>query len=330
MSTLAQNPLSRFIRDARHFQIVYLSLFLIYGIAFLGWGGQFEPGKGIANLFNKDLLKYVAIIGTTVGVQALIEWRGRKDWRSLKSALITSLGLCLLCKGNTIWTLSLAAFLAVSGKYLIRFKNKHIFNPGNFGIVMAIVVTGLIHLLTKGSFVPDAWVSPGQWGDDMIYLFVLGALGAIVLLKVGRIWTSLAFLGSFGVLVFARDILYQGWPMDHFFHTMTNGSLLLFTFFMITDPVTTPNAKTENHLGNHDWRNQFFSCKSFKVHAAPIYTLFIAAPLQPFSTGSSLRSALTGFLTQNQPKPEQKSKNKGTNLVPGLCAFASETLSLRL
>jgi Na+-transporting NADH:ubiquinone oxidoreductase subunit NqrB len=280
MATLVQHPVSKFIRDARHFQIVYLSMFLIYGVAFLGWGGQFDAGKGLVNLLNTDLLKYVAIIGTAVGVQALIEWRGRKDWRSLKSALITSLGLCLLCKGNAIATLSLAGFLAIAGKYLIRFKNKHIFNPANFGIVMAVIVTGVIHYFTKGSFVSDAWVSPGQWGDDVIYLFVLGALGAIVLLKVGRIWTSLAFFGTFGGLVFARDILYQGWPMDHFFHTMTNGSLLLFTFFMITDPVTTPNAQKPRII----WAVligiiSFLLAKTFKVHAAPIYTLFLAAPV---------------------------------------------------
>ena len=126
---------------------------------------------------------------------------------------------------------------------------------------------------------PDAWVSPGQWGDDMIYLFVLGALGAIVLLKVGRFATSLAFLGTFGSLVFFRDIVYQGWPLDHFAHTMTNGSLLLFTFFMITDPVTTPNAKWPRIV----WAIligvvSFLLAKTFKVHAAPIYTLFFAAP----------------------------------------------------
>lgn len=273
----------KFIRDARHFQIVYLSMFLIYGVLFLGWAGQFDMASGLKNLLNPELLKYIIIIGTAVGVQALYTWRTNKDWQSLKSALISSLGLCLLCKGNSMWTLSLAAFLAIGGKFLIRFKDKHIFNPANFGIVMAIIVTGLVHWISEGSFVSDAWVSPGQWGDDMIYLFVLGALGAIVLLKVGRIETSIAFLGTFGGLVFLRDIVYQGWPMDHFWHTMTNGSLLLFTFFMITDPVTTPNAKKPRIV----WAViigvvSFFMAKAFKVHAAPIYTLFLAAPLTAY------------------------------------------------
>ena len=30
-------------------------------------------------------------------------------------------------------------------------------------------------------------------------------------------------------------------PIDYFQHMVTNGALLLFTFFMITDPMTTPN-----------------------------------------------------------------------------------------
>ncbi|MFK7973104.1 MAG: RnfABCDGE type electron transport complex subunit D [Bacteroidia bacterium] len=280
MTNTPSVSIKRFMKDARHFQIVYLSMFLVYGIAFLGWAGQFNEGSFLQNLLQPDLLKYVAIIGTAVGVQALYTWRTTKDYRSLKSALISALGLCLLCKGNAIMTLSLAGFLAIASKFLIRFNGKHIFNPANFGIVGAILITGLIHFVSEGSFVPDAWVSPGQWGDDTIYLFVLGALGAIVLLKVGRIETSIAFLGTFGLLVFARDILYQGWPMDHFFKTMTNGSLLLFTFFMITDPMTTPNARKPRIV----WAIligivSFFMAKFFKVHAAPIYTLFFAAPL---------------------------------------------------
>ncbi len=275
--------LKSFIKDARHFQIVYLSMFLIYGIIFLGWAGQFEADKGLANLLRSDFLKYVAIIASAVGVQAIYVWRTSKDYRSLKSAMISALGICLLCKGNAIATLALAGFLSIAGKFLFRFKDKHIFNPANFGIVMAIIITGIVHYFSEGTFVPDAWVSPGQWGDDVIYLFVLGALGAIVLLKVGRIWTSLAFLLTFGGLVFIRDILYQGWPLDHFYHTMTNGSLLLFTFFMITDPVTTPNAKKPRII----WAIMigvvsFFMAKAFKVHAAPIYTLFLFAPITAF------------------------------------------------
>ena len=271
------SPFAQFFKqDARHFQIVYLSIFLIYGIFWLDWAGQHFEG----------LYRYGLIIGVCLLAQAIGIRLTTKDFRGLKSALITALGLCLLCKANSSWTLILAASTAIGGKYLIRFKGKHVFNPANMGIIMAILISGAINLWTTGRFLPDAWVSPGQWGSDVIMLFVLGALGSIVLLRVGRLDTSLAFIGTFALLVILRNMVYLGetdWRIP--FHTLTNGSLLLFTFFMITDPVTTPNAKWAR-IG---WAVAIavisfaLTIDAFhlnvRVHAAPIYTLFALAPI---------------------------------------------------
>lgn len=265
-----------FKQDARHFQIVYLSIFLIYGIFWLGWAGQhFE-----------SVTQYLLIIGVCLIAQAIGIHFTTKDFRGLKSALITALGLCLLCKANSSWTLVLAAATAIGGKYLIRYKGKHVFNPANMGIIMAIIISGLVNFSQYDRFVPDAWVSPGQWGSDVIMLFVLGAMGSIVLLRVGRLDTSLAFIGTFASLVILRDMVYLGetdWRIP--FHTLTNGSLLLFTFFMITDPVTTPNAKWARiawavaiAVISFGLTIDAFSL-DVRVHAAPIYTLFALAPI---------------------------------------------------
>jgi Na+-transporting NADH:ubiquinone oxidoreductase subunit NqrB len=219
-------------------------------------------------LTGQGFLGYATIFAACILTQVVAVSLTTKNYSSIKSALITALGLCLLCKANSVWVLGLAGTLAIASKFLIRYKGKHMFNPANLGIIMAILLTG------------EAWVSPGQWGSNIILLFVLSVLGAIVLLRVGRIETSLAFLFTFGGLVFARDILWQGWPLDHFLHTMTNGSLLLFTFFMITDPVTTPNARKARIL----WAVllgvlTFFMLNFLRVHDAPIYVLFFVSPI---------------------------------------------------
>ncbi|MEL6674859.1 MAG: RnfABCDGE type electron transport complex subunit D [Bacteroidota bacterium] len=246
--------LQSFFKDARHFQIFYLGGFLIFGLLALDW--------------QVNLAGYLVLLGTGLGVQAIgIKLTG-KSWNSLKSALITCLGLCLLLKANSLWTLSFTAAVAIGSKFLIRSKGKHIFNPANFGIILAILLTG------------DAWVSPGQWGNHIILLFMMGAAGLIVLLKVGRLDTSLSFLLSFGALLFCEQILYKGWPLDHFFHTLTSGTLLLFTFFMITDPVTTPNApKARIIWGIAVGTLTYILTLWFYVFDAPIWALIIISPL---------------------------------------------------
>lgn len=242
-------------RDARHFQIVYLSLFLIYGIFQLGW--------------DADLLRIGLVMGTCLAVQAAFIIGTGKGWHSLKSALISSLGLCLLFKANLFLTLVLGASLTIASKFLVRVDGKHVFNPVNFGLVVGMVVTG------------DAWVSPGQWGSNAVLLYFMGAAALLVLLKVGRIDTSLGFLLTFLGLEFVWTVLYLGWPLDHFLHLLTNGTLLLFTFFMITDPMTTPNHPRARIL----WAAMVAILTFVLAHvfhlqsAAPIWALFIISPL---------------------------------------------------
>ncbi|MEO0473414.1 MAG: DUF2330 domain-containing protein, partial [Bacteroidota bacterium] len=240
-------------RDPRHFQIAYLGGFLAFGLLTLGWQAEW--------------FRYLTILLTALSVQfiALRLVKGSMD--SLKSALITALGLCLLLKANSLWTLAFATSLAIGSKFLIRYKGKHIFNPANLGIIAALL-TG------------DAWVSPGQWGSATILLFVMGACGTIVLFRVGRIDTSLAFIGTFATLLFGWNVLYKGWPLDHVQHSLTSGTLLLFTFFMITDPVTTPRKPKARILWAMGIAMFAFVLTGWHyVHTAPIWALIAYAPI---------------------------------------------------
>ncbi len=147
----------KYFRDARHFQIVYLSLFLLYGILALGW--------------EVDVWKYWTLIGTCLVVQVISARLSNISFHSLKSGMITALGLCLLLKSNSYSTLVLAGTVAIAAKFLIRYHGKHIFNPANIGIIVAVL------------FTDDAWISPGQWGSNAVLLYFFGAAALIVLLR---------------------------------------------------------------------------------------------------------------------------------------------------
>ena len=240
-------------QDARHFQIVLQLAFLIYGIFFLNW--------------IDSTPKFLFTMAACLVVQAIGIFFTTKDYSGLKSGFISSLSLCLMLKANAYETLALAAILSIGSKYIIRWKGKHIFNPTNFGILATILITG------------DAWLSPGQWGNDLVLVALLFIGGISVLFKVGRLDSSLTFLFVFAGLNFVRQVLYLGWEFDVFIHHMSSGTLLLFTFFMITDPKSTPNSSTARII----WASiiaiiSFCLTSWFYVYSAPLWALFILSP----------------------------------------------------
>ncbi|WP_373542614.1 RnfABCDGE type electron transport complex subunit D [Chamaesiphon sp.] len=207
-------------KDARDYQIVFLTTFLGLGIMTRDWSVKPEL---IFTLISSCCLTQLLLTRLLKPSDNLL--------LSLKSALISSLGLALLLRADRVSTMILAGSLAIASKFIFTSDKKHWFNPANFGIIAALVLT------------PDAWVSPGQWGDDWWYLLLFIGLGGIVLQRVGRWDTSVAFVGSYALLEIARNI-WLGWTWDVCFHKLTSGSLLLFALFMITDPRSIPNARS--------------------------------------------------------------------------------------
>jgi Na+-transporting NADH:ubiquinone oxidoreductase subunit NqrB len=243
--------------DARYYQIAFLSAFLLYGISALGW--------------NADYSRYVVLLLSCWTVQLIGAYFTHKPYNSILSATITALGLSLLCHTNELWVAALAGTLAVGSKFVFRYQKKHFFNPANFGLIGTILLT------------QQAWVSPGQWGSGAILLFLVGSVGMFIIFRVGRWGTALAFISTLFLLQYSRTILYLGWEHDFLWQQFSNGSLLLFTFFMITDPVSTPN----HVIARIVWAVMigvfsFILTNYYFVNASPVWVLFFLSPLTPF------------------------------------------------
>jgi enediyne biosynthesis protein E5 len=88
----------------------------------------------------------------------------------------------------------------------------------------------------------DVWVSPGQWGSVAFFAFLMASLGALVVNRAARSDVTYAFIAFYGALLFGRS-LFLGEPMTIPLHRLESGALLLFTFFMISDPKTTPDSR---------------------------------------------------------------------------------------
>ena len=255
-----------YLPDARYFQIFFQALFLVYGIIFLHWTADW-----LHYFLSLTGCIFFSYIGESAQQKKLIPITGIMGFhRWGLSVMISAMSLCLLLK-TSHWTVSLrAAFLTVSSKYLLRYGNKHFFNPSAFGIIAVM-------LLTKG-----AWLSPAQWGSSAVIFFFVVTLGTIVVTRVQKLDVSLAFLLTFLLLMYWRQVVYLGWPVDHFLHAVSTGSLLLFSFFMISDPKTSPDhpfarivwamliAALSFYLTVFKWQNN-----------AALWALMMAAPLVP-------------------------------------------------
>lgn len=251
-------------KDARYFQIIFQSVFLCYGLFFLHWNNE---AWLYATYFITSLITQF-ICESVFSKKDIALWQRYK--KGIPSVLISSFGLSLLLKTNLLWVAMLAAVISILSKYIIRIKGKHIFNPSALGITITVLFTG------------SAWISPGQWGSGAVMLFAVLSLGFIVTTRVQKLDVSLAFLGTFAVLLFARQIIYLGWPMDHFIQSVSTGSLLLFSFFMITDPRTTPNHYMARIVWSAAIAAVAFYLSAFKfMNGAPIFVLVLAQPLVP-------------------------------------------------
>jgi Na+-transporting NADH:ubiquinone oxidoreductase subunit NqrB len=258
---------SRQTKDARYFQIIFQAIFLLYGLSFLHWANEgicflYYAATCLATQFIFELIRH------NFSTASSGFWN--KFYNGCKSSLITAFGLCLLLKTNLWYVCILAAFISIAGKYIFRYRKKHLFNPSAFGIAITILLTG------------KAWISQGQWGNDIVIIFGVCCLGLIVVAKVQKLDVSIAFLATYILLLFARQILYLGWPLDFFIQSITTGSLLLFSFFMISDPKTAPDHRTARIIWAVLIGVISFYLTAFKfINAAPVWVLILSAPLVP-------------------------------------------------
>jgi enediyne biosynthesis protein E5 len=215
MSAVPHPPASRF-GDPRYYQIAVLTGLLAYGTLVLEF--DIRPWQ----------------IPLTLAVALFTQWACTRIWElpafDPRSALISALSLCLLLRVDTLWVAVAAAVAAIASKFIVQVNRKHVFNPTNGAIVLMMLAT------------PAAWLSPGQWGSVAFFAFLMACLGGLVAYRALRSDVALAFIVVYAALMFGRSY-YLGEPMTIPMRRLESGGLLLFTFFMISDPKTTPDAR---------------------------------------------------------------------------------------
>jgi len=204
--------------DARIWQVIILAGILLFGVHSLDFP------------LSLNVIVYAVVSGILSEYFFSVLPRVKREPRPL-SAAISSLSVLVLFRSSTVWTYPCVVVLAVASKYFIRWRGRHWLNPTNFAVL-------------AGTLLFPGWLSSGQWGHLAVLPLALGGFGILVLLRAGRLDSALTFLAVASGLECART-LYYGYPhpTDIFVHRFNNGALWLFTFYMLTDPQTTPQVR---------------------------------------------------------------------------------------
>jgi len=293
-----------FTRDPRHYQMTVQALLLFAGLAFLDF--EITPARAAFTLAATLGAQWfctriaAAFAARRAGGEAGPQAAPKFEWRS---ALISGLSLCLLLRASSLWLVLATAFVTIASKFVLRGRGGHFFNPTCFGLVFMIALT------------PDVWVSPGQWGHATLLGFAIACLGSVVVTRAARADVTFAFLGAWAAILFARAA-WLGQPWATPIHMFTNGSILLFAFFMISDPRTTPRTRVGRVIfalvvAAAAGAVQF---ALFRTNG-PLWALAACAPLVPL-IDRWLPGARHHWTTEGETRPSPKGPEHAPSLAP--------------
>jgi Na+-translocating ferredoxin:NAD+ oxidoreductase RnfD subunit len=174
--------------------------------------------------FERLLLALAVCMAT----EAALSWFDRGKIVNLQSAYISGISLTLLIKpqGGALWPFALGGFLAIASKYVLRYRDNHLWNPTNFAITALLLAA------------PDrVSVLSHQFGNDLTTNLVIWAFGLVIAARVGVLHITLTYVASFLLLNGVRAAAL-GQPVLPEIAPITGPMYQLFVFFMITDPRT--------------------------------------------------------------------------------------------
>jgi hypothetical protein len=267
------------VRDPRlHLAAVIVSLQVLGQVAF-------EFQLSIAQILVSLLTCAVLEVAIAFRRQRVLMWPA--------SALLTGNGVAFVLRVpgtehgdwwsmHGWWIFAGTAAVALLSKYLIVFRGRHVFNPSNFGLVLCFLVLG------SGRADPlDLWWGPmSAWMALALAIIVVGGLVILTRLRLLEIavFFWVAFAAGIAVLATSGHAMTARWHLGpvtgwEFWRVLVfSPEILVFLFFMITDPKTVPAGRLGRRL--------------YAVGIALVATLLIAPQTTEFATKVAVLAAL--------------------------------------
>lgn len=218
---------------------------------------------GILDSYQKLLTAILFAVLTELVLHRLVTGK----FRNLSSAYVSGISAGILVRSPLFWPFALCAAISIASKYVLRYKDRHLFNPTNFGVVAIIFIAS-----------DSAAVLSIQWGNNMWAMFVIWAVGLISLWKINRLNITLTYIASFITFAWVRS-LYTGDPFLAEVAPLTGPMYQLFALFMLTDPKTTVQSRMGQNLVAFSIALLEMFLRLNEAVYAPFYALFIIGPI---------------------------------------------------
>jgi hypothetical protein len=208
--------------------------------------------------FRVSVPQILAAILTCAILEVALTFRQSRAFVWPASAMLTGSGVALILRvvgtpENDPWSFhAWHVFAAIAGlsllsKYVIRHRGSHIFNPSNIGLVVAFVLLGSSRVEPL-----DFWWAPLNGWMIAAYL-VIGVGGLLITRRLKLLGLAAAFwLGlaaGLGGLAASGHCMTANWAFepvcgfDFWRVVVTSPEVMIFLFFMITDPKTVPAGR---------------------------------------------------------------------------------------
>src|SRR5438105_6304251 len=244
-------------RSVLNFDNRYLAPVLITCILIVG-----HLSFGILESYEKTALAIAVSIFAEIALGKIIYG----TWPHLASAYITGISVGILLRSPAAWPFGLCSAISITSKYVLRVRDRHLWNPSNFGICAMLFLAG------------DTVASLSiQWGNYLWPMMVIWLLGSIITWMLRRFLITATYVAAFFVFALLRSAV-TGTPWQSEIAPITGPMYQLFIFFMITDPKTTVRSKLGQCIVVIAVAAFETILRLNEVVYAPYYALFVVGP----------------------------------------------------
>lgn len=223
----------------RRFAIA-ISILNILGHTVLGFEQSWaQPLVALATAYSLELLFEVLNCWSTGRKPAFTG--GLKNFVDfLLPAHISALAVGMLTYANDrLWVVAFAAAVAITSKLLLRMpvggKSRHFYNPSNFGITVTLLLFTWVSISPPYHFTENL----DRIGDWLLPSIIVVTGSFLNARFTRRIPLILAWVGGFVLQAVIRSLIFDT-PLLAALAPMTGLPFVLYSFYMVTDPATTP------------------------------------------------------------------------------------------
>lgn len=160
----------------------------------------------------------------------------------LLPAHISGLAVAMLLYANDrLWPIVFATAAAIASKVIFRAPVgkgvRHFFNPSNFGITLTLLLFSWVGIAPPYQFTENL----DRIGDWLLPAIIIISGSFLNSKLTHRMPLIIAWLCGFALQAVTRSFVFDT-PLLAPLLPMTGMAFILYTFYMVTDPATTPNG----------------------------------------------------------------------------------------